>query len=47
MCLKSSLQGTMYQDQTGIDFAPNLPKPREEHGIEVQVRFSLRKWFLL
>lgn len=41
VCLKSSLQGTMYQDQTGIDFAPNLPKPREEHGIEVQSLVSM------
>ena len=28
----------MYQDQTGIDFAPNLPKTKGEYGIEVQVR---------
>ena len=31
----------MYQDQTGIDFAPNLRKPREEYGIEVQVRLTV------
>ena len=41
----------MYQDQTGIDFAPNLPKSKGEYGIEVQVsdedETSERKFYLL
>jgi hypothetical protein len=37
VCLKSSLQGSIYQDQ-GVEFAPNLPKPKEEYGIEIQVK---------
>ncbi len=38
ICLKNSLQGSIYQDQ-GVEFAPNLPKPIEEYGIEIKVLF--------
>ena len=37
VCLKGSMQGSMYRDME-IEFAPCLDKPKEQYGIDIQVR---------